>query len=163
MLISLGEENIIRVDLDESVLYGDNRETTVQADIVALECWPGENPTVTVITVDGGMFHDVPLARVRRRSEIRGVSGDLAYIRCPHEIPVGVRLIIERPLSVFDRQRNYSGPGKYHFTVVWPKSNLLLHLIDCAGQLMMWPSHKIMWGSGVRTLPVWRKWRGLDP
>jgi hypothetical protein len=162
-------------------LYGpDDRAGTTEGQILSLEVYPGQPITACWMSKAGGMFHDLPLhAFVMRGSDYSSPDDAVESMRvhpflqdqnCYSNAPVAAGIPRIESFStgmlctLFDRDRNRLGQGAALAVLHWPDSNLLMHLINCRGNLVLWPPHKLMWGKeNPGPLPDWKKLRGPKP
>lgn len=160
----------LKINIREEVLYQkDKRPGIISGKIIALECYPGEEITACWVSDNGGMVHDLTLD-----SFIDGINLGLEhedaaeYVRVnplekyTYSVAGKGQAIIEeeflnKRVSIFSKLKKKIGIGKPLYILHWPEDNLLLHLIEFRGQLILWPPHKIMWNVSVENLPDWKK------
>lgn len=133
---------------------------TQPVQIIALLSYPGHYLTADILTEQGALFSYVPFHALGIRPidwPIRALP-DVCYHKCPSEdISVVSNEVLKQPLRVFDQSKNCLGLATYHATVDWYKGNDLLHIISLQGQLMAWPSHKLLWTEYNLPLPEYKK------
>lgn len=155
------------------LLYGDDRAGVDRGRIVALESYEGDPVTACWMSAGGGMFHDLPLegfvgdcmgldpedAVLYLDAHPSPVAGDPCYSPAGPGSPIVELPPASGEVAVFGRDRVRVGTGVVRVTIHWPEGNLLLHLVDLNGRLLLWPPHKILWDPAARALPEWRKLR----
>ena len=142
---------------------------TVPGKIMALESYEGSRVTAMWKSDDGGTYHDVPLEQILTDSyplymddfrEYARVQQIVKKTHCYSLAGKGPAIVemspVEGAVQVFNEDREYIGVGKSLGMVHWPEDNVLLHLIDIDGRLLLWPPHKLMFGD-AKSLPNWKK------
>lgn len=121
--------------------------------LLALECYPGQPVTGMFRASAGGTFHDLPL---RAFGAWPGVT-EHCYSVAEPTVPVCELAPGDPQCRVFDTQRRELTTGRSQAVLHWPEGNTLLHLVQgLEGAVLLWPPHKLLWGSGA-ALPDWKK------
>jgi hypothetical protein len=161
----------IKASVPVDFLKRNNEAGVVSGKIVALECYSGEDVTAMWASDDGGTFHDIPLSELITKTHHLSNDSDFReYARANNIVegshsynksPKGRAIIEVTPImghiQVFSRNRVWIGTGRSLYMMHWPEDNLLLHVVEIEGRLLLWPPHKLMWGN-CKVLPGdWKK------
>ncbi len=137
--------------------------------IFSISCYTAKAPTFQILIEDKYMFSDIPIHALYL-SEYSALDynqfcevKDLCFSDSPDDnivINYHQHLMNIESCSVWSKERKFIGHGKYICTIDWIDTNQNLHLISMGDRLMLWPSHKLVFGSDVpKELPDYKKLR----
>jgi|ERR1700722_20040193 len=127
------------------------------ATVFAVSSYPNENLKFQILVDDKthvGNIQTCALANSKTAPKI--AEEDCVYTSCPDEFIVVNQYEYLSTLAicgVWKRDNSFWQNGTYIFSVEWPKTKMVLHLIELEdGNYSLWPSEKLTWGE-VEELP----------
>lgn len=136
----------------------DAQERAVQ--VVLVSTYANCVPTFGVLTDEGAFYVDVPASHLHMRPGYQPVALEkVAYRNCPAQESWHGRLrALQRPCTLFDRDKTRLGLATYHATLDWPQDNWMVHLFTTEegkmpGRLLVWPHYRVLWSPEATALP----------
>lgn len=128
----------------------------VDGSIAGFSYSPGK-PVELIIGVGEHRYYDIPLS-------FTGMQGGAQYaMPDTHEVPWCT--MEPRPRRVTALRLPYapSAVGHCHGALTWERGNVtLLVIVLDAGEVVLWPPHKLVWSDTPQPLPGWLKRRYAD-
>lgn len=153
----------IKCFIKRDFIYKDNIFTPCKAEIFSVAVYPGHYPTFNVM-VEGKYFYNyVPSNVLNIKDDFSKGSTleELSYQNCIDGEAVlnEIAYLKNKQVSIFNRQRNFSGYGIYHSNIDWYNDNDSLNLIiGIDGQFYFRPNYRIIF-SELQELPKLNKIR----
>jgi hypothetical protein len=158
----------IKAVIAEMYLYDMDETKTawVPCKVFAIDAYPGEALTVTVLLDDGAMFNYIPLDAVMTKVPEEGASlfpyADLVYNNCiGGKVAVTVHEALKQPAwAYFKNKQQWIGAEFVCCLDFYEGNDLMNFLILENGQFAALPNHKVKFGATApKELPQYKKLR----
>jgi len=155
----------IDIIIDEKVFTESKLSNTIRGKIIALDIYPNEAITFTILLDNGTIYNYVPVHLVQWKNTVNTEVYNLNELVYNNSLSNEVTIDVFNHLkdlkcNCYIKQKDSWVTGEYILSIDWYKDNDLLNFIKLEnGQFAFLPNHKILFGDVKREFQPYKKAR----
>lgn len=133
-------------------LYSSNESAHyfTPATVFAISSYPNQSLKFQILADDKVMMNNIPICALANSKDApRITEEECVYYVCPNEYVVMNKyeyLAALGECGVWKKDNAFWQKGMYMFSVEWPNTKIVLHLIELEdGNYILWPNEKLTW------------------